>query len=180
MEPVDVNWLLNNICAGSRGALEKLYLLYYQCLCDFACQIVKSADLAEEVVSDVFLAVWQKRETLEIRTSLKTYLYAAVRNQALLYLKKERLWEELDEQAQSQAIEHYNPLDALLFRELNYSLDSIINRLPEQDRLILRLKLSGLTYAEVAKTLSLTEKTVEYRLSKSQSFLKRAYHQQQE
>lgn len=180
MEPLYANWLLDSIRAGDRTALEKLYTLYYQRLCDFACQIVKSSDLAEEVVSDVFLAVWQKRDTLEIKTSLKTYLYVSVRNQALAYLKKERLWEELNEEAQNQAVEHYNPLDALLFRELNYSLDSLINRLPEPDRMILRLKLSGLSYTEIAQTLSITGKSVEYRLAKAYGFLKRAYQKQQQ
>ncbi|QCR24692.1 sigma-70 family RNA polymerase sigma factor [Pontibacter sp. SGAir0037] len=175
MAPAYTTWLLDQIRAGERNALEKLYTIFYKRLCDFACQIVKSSDLAEEVVSDVFLAVWQKRETLEIKTDMKAYLYVAVRNQALAYLKKEKLWEELDEEAQSKAIEHYNPLDMLLFRELNYSLSSIISTLPEPDNLMLRLKLSGMTYSEIAQALDTTEKTVEYRLSKSISFLKRAY-----
>ena len=178
MEPIYANWLLENIRTGDCTALEKLYTIFYQRLCDFACQIVKSADLAEEVVSDVFLTVWQKRETLEVKTNLRTYLYVAVRNQALAYLKKEKLWQELDEQAQEQAVEHYNPLDALLFRELNYSLNNIISRLPELEKAILRLKLSGLSYADIAQTLELTEKAVEYRLAKAQDFLRRAYQKE--
>ncbi|MDJ1499092.1 RNA polymerase sigma-70 factor [Xanthocytophaga agilis] len=175
MESTYLNELFDRMRQGDRLALDKLYGHFYHRLCDFACQIVKSPDLAEEVVSDVFLLLWQKRESLTIQTTLRAYLYSMVRNQALLYVRKENIYQPLADEFENTQAEYYNPLEALLFHELDFHIDSLINQLPEPDRLILRLKLSGLKYAEIAQAMELSEKTIEYRLSKSIDFLRKTY-----
>src|SRR5699024_8263417 len=81
--------LLLHIQKGEQWALEELFEKYYYRLCDFAFQYVRSVDLTEEVVSDVFLTIWQKRNELVSEGNFKAYLFTAVRNQALNYVKKE-------------------------------------------------------------------------------------------
>ncbi|SDL12979.1 RNA polymerase sigma-70 factor, ECF subfamily [Catalinimonas alkaloidigena] len=169
--------LLARLRAGEQAALQTLFTRHYRPLCDFACQLTKSPDLAEEVVADIFLILWQKRRELEIHTSLRAYLYVAVRRRALQVVKKEHVWDGLDESVEHAATEPFNPLDVLLFRELNYRIDHLVDRLPDPDRLMLRLKMSGLTYKEIAETLELSVKTVEYRLAKSIERVKRGYQQ---
>src|SRR5699024_10356671 len=71
--------LVTRIKCGNQQALEELFSKYYDRLCDFAFQYVRSFDLSEEVVSDVFFKVWLKREALTVTGNFKAYLYTAVR-----------------------------------------------------------------------------------------------------
>ena len=70
------------------GAFEKLYLLFYKDLHQFAYAIIKSNQIAEEIVSDVFVQIWKKRAKLAEIRRLRVFLYVAVKNQALTYLYK--------------------------------------------------------------------------------------------
>ena len=67
---------------AARGAFETVFRAYYPILCEFATRYVDAQDIANEVVSDVFVRVWNRRETLELRTTLRAYLYGAVANAA--------------------------------------------------------------------------------------------------
>jgi RNA polymerase sigma-70 factor (ECF subfamily) len=73
--------------AGDITAFEMLFRTYYQPLCNYAYSFVQDRDEAEEIVQSTFLSVWEKRETLEIRTAVKPYLYAMVRNACLNVIK---------------------------------------------------------------------------------------------
>src|SRR5687768_920056 len=68
-----------------------LFRTYYQPLCNYAYTFVQDRDDAEEIVQSTFLSVWEKRENLEIRTAVKPYLYAMVRNACLNVLKHEKI-----------------------------------------------------------------------------------------
>ena len=69
--------------ADERASFERTFRLHYAELCDFAAFYVGSADEAEEVVQDVFFAIWLRREDLEKRVSMRSYLFGAVRNHSL-------------------------------------------------------------------------------------------------
>src|SRR5699024_9054959 len=110
--------LLLHIKKGDQEALEELFEKYYYRLCDFAFGYVRSIQLAEEVVSDVFLKVWQKRSTLTATGNFKAYLFTAVRNQALNYVKKEqRPVDSLDGLPPQAARKQYQPDEQLLLKE---------------------------------------------------------------
>jgi len=77
--------LFNKIKQNNSKALDELFSRYYRGLCHFSFKIITDNELAEEAVSDVFLNIWLKRNEIEIKTSLKAYLFTAVRNQSLNY-----------------------------------------------------------------------------------------------
>ena len=82
-------YLFERIKTSDKRALEILFERYYVPLCDFAYQFLKSSDLSEEAVSDVFIKLWSNRFQIKLQSNLKAYLYRAVRNISLNYLKKE-------------------------------------------------------------------------------------------
>ncbi|MGD1890610.1 MAG: RNA polymerase sigma factor [Cyclobacteriaceae bacterium] len=155
--------LLDLIASHDERALEVLHQRYYQRLCGFALSIVKTVPLTEEVVSDVFLQLWLKRSELTVRTKLKSYLFTAVRNQAINILRKERdAHEDIDSISPSQTPLANSVASSLEYKELQQEIDQLINTLPEQRQIIFRLnRFDGLRYKEIAEVLSISPSTVQ-------------------
>lgn len=168
MDPKSDQILFKQIKKGDQAALECLFEKYYYRLCDFAFQYVRSFDLTEEIVSDVFLKIWKNRHTLVIRSSFKGYLYTATRNQALNYLKKEgRDWEPLDVLANTPS-GNYTPDEELIFKELENRIERLINTLPPRRKIIFKLsRIEGFTYREIASILSISIHTVQNQMVKA-------------
>src|SRR5690606_5494736 len=76
---------------GDITTFEMLFRTYYQPLCNYAYSFLHDREDAEEVVQSTFLSVWEKRDALTIRSSVKPYLYAMVRNACLNALKHEKI-----------------------------------------------------------------------------------------
>ena len=151
---------------GSIGAFEKLYLLFYHDLHQFSRNIIKSDHIAEEIVSDIFVQLWKKRETLADILNLRVFLYVAVKNLSLTYLYKARRQQVswIDEFA--AGADHFvSPSradDRLMEKELAAGIQKAVEKLPGKCRAVFRLvKDDGLKYAEAAHILNLSLKTVE-------------------
>ena len=162
---------LARLARGEAGAFAALFRRYYDALCSFAQGLVESADDAEEVVSEVFARLWEARERLDVRLSLKSYLYAATRNVALNFLRRLGAEERtLGRASQAGALPGLlSPADDeasdVQVRELRQAIDAAIANLPPRRREIFLLhRLHGLTYAEIAAALDITPKTVENHL----------------
>lgn len=154
--------LIQRIIEADQAALEVLFERYYYALCDFAFQYVRSFDLTEEIVSDVFLNIWKRRERLNITSSFKAYIFRAVRNQSINYLKKEnRDFDSLD-LLENEASEEYQPDEELIFCELENRIEVLLNTLPPRRKLIFKLsRIEGFTYQEIADILSISIHTVQ-------------------
>lgn len=154
--------LLLRIKEDDQDALEDLFEKYYYRLCDFAFQYVRSFDLTEEVVSDVFIKIWKNRHKLNIEKNFKAYLYTATRNQALNYLKKENIDLDSLDVLNETASESYRPDEQMMFRELENRIEILMNTLPPRRKLIFKLsRIEGFTYQEIADILSISIHTVQ-------------------
>jgi RNA polymerase sigma-70 factor (ECF subfamily) len=160
------------IRAGDAKAFELAFRAYYQPLCAFAARFVRDTAAAEDLVQDVFGAMWTARGTIVIKTSLRAYLYTSVRNRALNVRKHEVVaddWER-DESADDARELHTRPLqpDVLLDRALLESeVEAAFNALPERAATALRLRWRDeLTYAEIAEAMGISVKGVEKLLSR--------------
>lgn len=153
--------LLERIKDDDQSALKSLFDRYYFRLCDFAFQFVRSPDLTEEVVSDVFFKIWKNRSKINIEKNFKAYLYTATRNQALNYNQKERRdWEDLDEAV--LPVHGTCPDEELLFKELENRIEILLNMLPPRRKMIFKLsRIEGFTYREIAEILSISVHTVQ-------------------
>ncbi len=78
-EVKDDIYLFKQIKKGNKQSFELLFEKYYNNLCNYAYLFIKDATLTEEFVSDVYIRIWQNRKKIEIKTSLKSYLYQSTR-----------------------------------------------------------------------------------------------------
>lgn len=163
------NQLLETLKAGDITAFEMLFRTYYQPLCNYAYTFVQDRDEAEEIVQTTFLALWERKSTLEIRTAVKPYLYAMVRNACLNVLKHEKVKKE---HAVVQMAMGERSVDSVartvMASELETRIYKAMDALPEQCRLVFKLsRFEELKYAEIAEQLNISIKTVENHMGKA-------------
>jgi len=151
-----------------QSAYKELFVQLYNPLLLFATSFVKSKEPAEEIVSDVFMAIWEKRKRIGSISNLKVYLYVATKNTAINYLARQNKLvtthiEEMDLEPESI---YFNPEQLLITAEMSRRVKEIVDRLPPQFKIIFKLvKEDELKYREVAEILNLSIKTVENQLS---------------
>ena len=164
--------LVARIGGGDAAAFEALFRGHYGPLCGFAERYVGSAAVAEELVQDLFADLWARRDTWTPRSSVRAYLFTAVRNRALNLRKRdtlERDWSEQEATAEVHAL-HQDPprADAALeTAELHARLEAAMESLPERCRLVMRLRWrEQLGYAEIAEIMGISPKGVENQLAR--------------
>jgi RNA polymerase sigma-70 factor (ECF subfamily) len=156
-------------CHDDQHAYKLLYTALYPYLYPFARALVKIKEPAEEVLSDVFIKVWEKRRELEKIENLKLYLYVATRHIALNYLDKQKrkATKPLDYFEHAELISvNLDPEQLLITADMMALLRKAIDQLPPKCKVIFKLvKEDGLKYKEVAEILGISVKTVENQLA---------------
>jgi len=164
-----IKWLLEQVALQqSEEAYKKLFLLLHKPLCQFAFGILKSNDHAQEVVSDVFIHIWENKTKLPSIESPLIYLYKAVKNRSLNSIAKERRQQALDagEWLVPLPSVYFDPEKLMMTEELMQKLQQAVEDLPNRCRLIFKLvKDDGLKYKEVAELLQISVKTVEAQMT---------------
>ena len=167
---------------GDIAAFEKVFREQYEALFHFAYRFIQNREEAEEVVQDVFVNLWEKRQNLHIQTSVSAYLYAAVRNRALNVVKSAYRRQtsplEITDSGPALEISLENKSDQ---EELMALVQRGIEGLPEKCRLIFTLsRQAGLTYDEIAAELGVSKETIKSQikiaLKKLRDFMKRHGH----
>lgn len=165
-------WPLVN--KGDKGAFEKVFKLYYQPLCNYACSMLKDLDEAEEVVQNMFVNLWNKREQLQISSSLKSYLYRAVHNDCLNRIKHVKMkMSYADDYKNTATVGTDSSAKLLDAKELSRQIQEAIDELPQQCGLVFKMnRFDNLKYAEIAKELDISVKTVENHMGKALKILR--------
>lgn len=166
--------LIGEIRIGNEAVFETVFRQYYAPLCRYARPMLGDIDEAEEVVQAVFLAVWERRETLLITTSLKAYLYRAVHNRCLNRLNQQSVQAGHRQQAADELYSNPpSPTQQLMTDELSTRLQQAMGRLPEQCRRAFELsRFDELSYREIADRLGIATKTVENQIGKALRILR--------
>ena len=155
---------------GDEKSFENLYHTYYPSLCFYANQLVQDAELAEELVQDVFLKIWQNRSQIIIRGSFQSYLYQSVHNQSINSLKhlstnKCKAFKLFGE-AYWKFIEETYSIDVFLIenleaRETENLIHQAISGLPAQCReIFIMSRIAKKSSKEIAELLNLSENSV--------------------
>ena len=161
--------------AGDEAAFSALFHAHYAALCGFAVRYVGERALAEELVQELFAALWERRERFTLRggdASVRAYLFAAVRNRALNLRARhavERDWADAEGRADERALHRAPPAaDAALEREeLHERLHAAVESLPERCRLVMQLRWrEQLSHAEIAAVMGISTKGVENQLAR--------------
>lgn len=164
---------INQLKSGNNNAYRRLYKDHYNVLCHVAYRYVQDFDMAENIVEDVIVHLWEKREQLNICISIRSYLLAAVRNHCLNYL----------EQRERQQESYFSHLSVEELREVTIQIDShlpleeaelvrlisdAIDRLPEENRQVFLLsRQQEMSYQQIAQRLGISVNTVKYHIKQS-------------
>jgi len=128
---------------------------------------VHQKEAAEEIVSDVFVRCWLNRKSLTGVRNMDTYLFIAVKNQSLNYIKKHAhiYLVQIEDTNQVKLVNSFNPQEELEKKELHFKMQQSIEALPQQCRIIFKLiKEEGIKYKEVAEILNISPRTVQTQL----------------
>lgn len=169
---------LRKIRRGDIASFEKLFHRYYPGMCRYGESLLRSSEVAEEVVQDVFYNLWKNRETLRIYRSWQSYLYRSVFNNAMMYLRKARREQPLEEQHERLLeFSSEDVSDQLEIDEVSELVLRTLEELPERTRDIFRLnRQDGLKYREIAEKLNISVKTVEAHMGRALGALRTTLH----
>src|SRR6187455_2433579 len=146
---------------------EQLFRHYYNSLCNYANGIVRDVDEAEDIVQQVMITIWEKRNALQITASLKSYLFRSVHNTSLNRIRKNKTVAMYAETQQAENIET-TTANTIIGKELNQQISIAVNKLPEQCRMVFKLsRFENMKYAEIADHLGISVKTVENHMGKA-------------
>jgi len=159
-----------------------LFREYYVALCAYSRKFVGRKDVAEEIVSETFMKIWENRSSLIINTSVKAYLFGAVYNNSLNYLRtlKEEL--RLEEYTGDASFDNLgvNELDKQeedfkMADDFHLKIEKAVKDLPTQQQKVFRMKrYEGKKNKEIADILGISIKTVEMHLAKATLNLREA------
>lgn len=162
---------------------KKLFSDYYIRLCSYAESFVSDSGIAEDIVQDVFVHLWHKKDDMYIDVSINAYLYRAVHNTSIHYLRHKKVSQKHAEyhniKLQEAELLYYTTLETtsknIQSEELEHLIRETINSFPEKTKeAFLLSREEDLKNQEIADRLNLSIKTVEYHISKALLELKSA------
>lgn len=159
--------ILQKIQHGDESSFELIFTTYYVRLCTFANRFIGYMPDSEEIVSEVFLYIWENREVLLINMSLKSYLFKMVQNRSLNYIKHKGIVNDYVNEVDrsfnnSEFGEPVYYSDKVFQTELQSEIERAIESLPEKCREIFKMsRYDQLKYSEISKKLNLSINTVE-------------------
>jgi RNA polymerase sigma-70 factor (family 1) len=149
-------------------AYKELFMEMHVPLINFSRSFVQQKEVAEEIVSDILMTVWEKRKDLERIENLRVYLYISVRNHSLKYLVKQKKINsvQLEDLDVMLATSNLNPENLLISKEMVQRVRAAIEQLPPKCKMVFQLsKEDGLKYKEIASILNISVKTIDNQLA---------------
>jgi RNA polymerase sigma-70 factor (ECF subfamily) len=152
-----------------KKSFEELFRAYFSHLCSFAQKYVHDIDESKDIVHLVFIGLWQKREEVDTPTSLKSYLFTAVHNRCLNYIRDRKKLVQFDAPIhESDFGEYLQTHDHLESSETEDRINRALDDLPEKCREIFVLnRFENMKYREIAERLNISVKTVETQMSRA-------------
>ena len=156
------------VADGCVQSFGRLHQLYYSRLKAFACSMIHSTQLAEEVVEDVFVQLWVNRSHITSIENLVVYLYKATKNRslnALTALSRSLITEGFDH-LEVDVHQASNPYELMVTAELMEKMNEAVNSLPPKCKMIFKLvREDSLKYKEVAEVLNISVNTIDVQMA---------------
>lgn len=170
-EPKDFSeqLLISELKNHNEKAFRALFDFYSQNIYLYSISILKSKELAEENVQEVFLKVWLHRENLNLEQSFKSYLFTIARNQAFNFLNKAANDQVLKEEIFYKSQKSYDQSDySIREADCKRLKKQAIKQLPPKRKLIFKMsRKQGKTYEEISQELGISVNTVKSQMSKA-------------
>jgi RNA polymerase sigma-70 factor (ECF subfamily) len=169
---INDKYLLEEVKSGNKKAFEQIFKIYYEDLCRYALFLSSGVADTEDIVQDIFFKMWINRKDFILTSSLKSYLFTAVKNSVINIIKHEGIKEKYIQYQKNYEDSSENP-DKIENSELGNKINTIISELPERRReIFIMSKLEGLKYKEIAEKLNISVKTVENQMGEALKFLR--------
>lgn len=167
MHPVNEHEVIEDFIRGDAAAFSDIYNLYKDKVFAFAYSLTKSREIAEEVVQEVFIRLWEKRGQIKLQGAFVPYVKTITYNYVMDFFRKVKNDRYLQQQIVARVQEIQTSGDELVFsRELQVIYQQAIDTLPpQQKRAYLLNKEDNLSYEEIAAILGISRNTVRNHLS---------------
>jgi len=168
------NLLVIRIRNDSTNAFKLLYDRYNEKLYYFSLRYLGDKEEAKELVQSVFINIWEHRESLDATMSVKNYIYRSAVNYIYNYLKKKAIRTRyVEAELQKGELQANQTYDQIFFHDLEKSISSIVETLPQQQQKIFQLsRFEYLSHEEIAKNLDLSVRTVENQIYRALKIIK--------
>lgn len=160
----DILFLQNRVAyVRDELAYKKLFFHYYTPLHRFSFSVVKDFEVAEEIVSDTMMKIWDMGNKLASIEKLDAYLYTSVKNACLTFLGKNKIIvSDIESVDLSSFSDNENPENKMQVSEIEKTINNSINELPPQCVMVFRLiKEEGFSYKKVSGILEISQNTIE-------------------
>lgn len=166
--------LARKIKIGTKDAYQELFERYAPKIYQFSLSYLKNEADAEELVQEVFLKIWEKREILDSSLNIKGYIFKIAVNAIYDFIRHKNIKDAFSEFARLNVDMHSNNTwDTVIYQEMKATVNKLVSELPEQRQRVFHLsKRKGLTNDEIAKKLNISKRTVENQLYRAITFLK--------
>lgn len=152
---------------------EQLFRSHFNYLCNYALQYVEGMDTAQEICQKVFVSLWENRANIDPDKSVKSYLFTAVRNRCLNYIRDNKKYRSQMLDLDCGDFDLANEEEHFEEGELQRRLDAALDELPEKCRKVFEMsRLQGLKYREIAEELAISQKTVEAHMTKAMKHMR--------
>ncbi|MGF7138810.1 RNA polymerase sigma-70 factor [Roseimarinus sediminis] len=166
--------LIEGLIEGNVKIYDYIFHYYYSGMVVFAMKYTKSRTLAEDLVQDIFFKIWTRRTQITISTSLKAYLFSALRNRCIDYLRRENRNGIKEDESKADKEVPLNPQSLLVEAELKELINMAIEKLPPACREIFVMnRLEGLKAAEIAERKGLSQRTVEKQIGNALKLMRK-------
>jgi RNA polymerase sigma-70 factor (family 1) len=166
--------LLEKLKNGDQTAFSTIFTRYYRDLTLFANSILHNTEHSEEIVQDVFVKLWENCDSLQIHSSLKSYLVKSVQNRCIDWIRHMKIRNRYGSEVLDNPVISANDAEEyVLYSELSGKIDTILEHLPEDVANTFKMnRYDGLKYHEIAEKLDVSVRTVEVRISKALQMLR--------
>ncbi|GAB3996979.1 RNA polymerase sigma-70 factor [Spirosoma daeguense] len=159
---------------GDEKAFEEIYFRYFTHLHSIGVKFLKSPDLADDAVQDVFLKLWDNRHTLNEAYSIKSFLSVTMKNHVLNIIRDNHaaIWEYLYNDS-AELVGEDSTSNTYQLQEYRSILEQGLKKLPPQREKIFRLRVfNGLNNEQIAQQLAISVNTVKFQFSQATKFIK--------
>lgn len=153
---------------------EKIYHLYFKKIFGICYNKTRDKDLAQDMAQNIFLSLWKRKDSLVLKVPIEHYLVGSAKLEVMSYYRTKANRSEKFTQTPKVAEVDNTTENQIIYNELENAINKAIDKLPKKGKKVFKLsREQGMTNKEIAEKLNISEKGVEYHISKSLSFLRK-------
>lgn len=157
-----------------KDSFREIYDLYWEKVFSVCYSNLGDAEPAKGMVQEIFKSLWERKDELEINQSIERYLFRSAKFKVFEYIRNKKIREQHHEQISTSQVSALNDTEnTVIANSLSERISLLIDKLPTQCRRVFKMsREQGLTNKEIAKDLLISERAVEYHISKAVTTLK--------